>query len=122
IGDISNKDEYQKVLEMLDVFKDNNSFNKKYEIDNLFSKADKMPIPKDGMETWSKFLAKNLQMPAEARAVGVDGIVHAEFIVDKNGKISYPVIRKSLGMGLDDEILRILSLPSIPTWNPGEKD
>src|SRR5690606_31307231 len=32
IGDISNKDEYQNVLEMLDVFKDNTSFNKKYEV------------------------------------------------------------------------------------------
>src|SRR5690606_911528 len=41
---------------------------------------------------------------------------------NKEGKLSSPVIRKSLGMGLDDEVIRILSLPSVPGWIPGEKE
>src|SRR5690606_33326341 len=45
-----------------------------------------------------------------------------QFIVDKNGKVKSPTILKSLGMGLDDEVLRILTLPDVPDWSPGEND
>ena len=51
IGEINSKEEYQKVLEMLQVFKDNNSFNKDYEMDNLVRIAEKMPTPEAGMES-----------------------------------------------------------------------
>ena len=120
IGEISNNEEYRQVLEMLRIFKSNSSFKKTYE-EELVAKPDKMPLPEGGMETWNKFLSQNLKMPAQARELGVEGVVYAQFIVGKEGKITSPTILKSLGMGLDDEVLRILNLSTVPKWAPGEK-
>lgn len=122
IGDISNPDEYRKVLEMVSVFKGNSSIQKNYHLSGLVTQADKMPEPVGGMEIWNKYLSQNLRFPPEARELGANGTVYAEFIVDKEGNILSPAIKKSLGMGLDDEVLRILALPSLPRWSPGEND
>lgn len=121
IGEISDNDEYREVLEMLQVFKGNSAFKKNYD-KKLIAKPDKMPLPEGGMESWNRFLSQNLKMPAQARELGVEGAVYAQFIVDKTGMITSPTILKSLGMGLDDEVLRILNLPTTPKWTPAEKD
>src|SRR5690606_36409847 len=97
----------------------NSSFKKTYD-KQLVAKPDKMPLPEGGMDTWNRFLSQNLKMPAQARELGVEGAVYAQFIVDKTGTITSPTILKSLGMGLDDEVLRILNLPTAPNWAPGE--
>lgn len=122
IGDISNQDEYRNVLEMVNVFKSNSSIQKKYQVTGLVPEPDKMPKPIGGTKILNKFLSQNLKFPPEARELGANGIVYAEFIVDKEGNIFAPAIKKSLGMGLDDEVLRILTLPSFPKWSPGEND
>lgn len=121
IGEISDNEEYRKVLEMLQIFKQNSSFRKDYGVE-VVTRAEKMPLPEGGMETWNRFLSQNLKMPEQARELGVNGVVYAQFIVDKQGKIGSPTILKSLGMGLDDEVLRILSLDSSPIWIPGENN
>ncbi|UCS92693.1 TonB family protein [Echinicola marina] len=119
ISNISDNDEYSKVLEMLSIFKQNSSFTKDYGIENLKQTADSMPAPQGGMETWNKYLSKNLKFPKEARQLGAKGTVYIEFVVDKEGHILSPSIKKSMGMGLDDEVLRMFSLESMPKWNPG---
>jgi hypothetical protein len=40
-------------------------------------------------------------------------------VVDKEGKIVEPKIMKSLGYGLDEEAIRVLT--SYDEWNPGEQ-
>lgn len=122
IGDISDKEEYRKVLEMIQILKQNAKPNKDRGKIDLEKDPDNMSSPVGGMEAWTKFLSTHLRIPAEARETGVNGAVYAEFIVDKEGKIQSPVIKKSLGMGLDDEALRIMSLPTVPEWNPAIKD
>ena len=121
IGEISDNDEYRKVLEMLRILKGNSPYRKELPKDVL-EKVDKMPVPEGGLEGWNDFLSKNLQMPAQARELGVEGVVYAQFVVDRHGKIGAASIVKSLGMGLDDEVLRILKLPEASQWTPGEKD
>lgn len=121
IGKISDTDEHRKVLEMLRMFRGNSPLKKEQPKD-VVVEADKMPVPEGGLEGWNTFLAQNLKMPAQARELGVDGVVYAQFVVDKNGKISSPSILRSLGMGLDDEVLRILNLPEASKWTPGEID
>ncbi|WP_186757946.1 M56 family metallopeptidase [Echinicola salinicaeni] len=119
ISNISDNDEYSKVLEMLNIFKQNSSFTKDYGIENLKQTADSMPAPKGGMEAWNRYLSKNLKFPKEARQLGAKGTVYIEFVVDKEGRILSPSIKKSMGMGLDDEVLRMFSLEGMPKWNPG---
>ncbi|WP_200979043.1 M56 family metallopeptidase [Echinicola sp. 20G] len=119
ISGISDNDEYIKVLEMLHIFKQKSSFTKDYGIEDLKQTADSMPAPKGGMEAWNKFLSMNLKFPQEARQLGAKGTVYVEFVVDKEGHVLSPTIKKSMGMGLDDEVLRMFSLESMPEWNPG---
>src|SRR5690554_1681063 len=121
IGEISDNDEYRKVLHMLRMFKENSSFKKAYG-EGVVMEPDKRPAPEGGMEAWNSFLAQNLKMPPQARELGVDDVVYAQFIVDKAGKISSPIILRALGMGLDDEVLRILTLSKAPKWTPAEKN
>ena len=121
IGEISDNDEYRKVLHMLRMFKENSSFKKAYSED-VVMEPDKRPAPEGGMDAWNSFLAQNLKMPPQARELGVDDVVYAHFIIDKAGKITSPSILRALGMGLDDEVLRLLTLPKIPKWTPAEKD
>lgn len=122
IGDISDTEEYRKVLEMIQIFKQNTAPTKGYPKIDLEKDPDNMPSPVGGMAAWVEFLSKNLKMTAEAKELGVNGSIFIEFIVDKEGKILSPAIKKSLGMGLDDEVLRIMSLPNVPEWTPGIKD
>ena len=123
IGDISNMVEYRQVLEMIDTFKHNYYIPKEKKIQKGVSiEVEKMASPAGGMEAWNSFLANNLIITPEARELGADGAVHVDFIVDRDGNIHSPTIRKSLGMGLDDEALRVLSLPSAPKWIPGENN
>lgn len=121
IGQISDNDEYRKVLEMLRMFRGNFPFKKEQPKDVVVD-ADQMPVPEGGMEGWNSFLAQHLKMPPQARELGVDGVVYAQFVIDKKGKVTSPTILRSLGMGLDDEVLRILNLPEASKWTPGEKD
>ena len=121
IGEISDNEEYRKVLEMLRILKGNTPFKKGQPAD-VVTEADSMPVPEGGMGGWNRFLSQHLQMPPQAREMGVDGVVYAQFVVDKQGKITSPSILRSLGLGLDDEVLRILKLPEASNWTPGQKD
>ncbi|MBK6340967.1 MAG: energy transducer TonB [Bacteroidetes bacterium] len=51
---------------------------------------------------------------------GISGTVIVSFIVSKEGVICNPKIERSLGIELDNETLRIISL--MPNWIPGKKD
>lgn len=122
IGEISNKDEYRKVLEMLRVFKQNSGLKKDHPRTGLVTGTDKMPVPAGGFDAWQKFMSSNLKMTAESKEMGVEGTIHLEVIIDKDGEVLSPVIKQSLGMGLDEEVLRVMALPTVPKWTAGEKD
>lgn len=67
-----------------------------------------------------KHIQSNLIYPDSAKNLGAQGPVVVEFIVDATGKVTNPVIMKSLGYGCDEEALRIISL--MPAWQPGMQD
>lgn len=47
----------------------------------------------------------------------ISGKVIIKFIIDKEGKIVEPKIIKSLGYGVDEEAIRVLT--TYPDWIPG---
>ncbi len=63
------------------------------------------------------FLATNLRYPAIARENGVEGMVVISFIIEKDGSISKPEIKRDIGAGCGQEALRVLKL--MPEWRPG---
>lgn len=77
------------------------------------------PEPKGGYQAFYKFLTKNLKYPAAARKLGIEGKVYAQFVVDKDGKITNIQILRGIGAGCDEEVLRLLDMA--PAWKPGKQ-
>lgn len=71
-----------------------------------------------GMAEMYKFLGKNLVYPLEAQKMNITGKVFANFIVEIDGSIKDITILKGLGMGCDEESIRLIK--SMPKWNPGK--
>lgn len=67
-----------------------------------------------------QFIYKNIKCPKAARDAGVEGTAIVSFVVDKNGLILDPKIKRSLGFGIDEEVLRIVD--EMPEWVPALKD
>ena len=63
---------------------------------------------------------KNIKYPKEAKENKVEGMVVAKFVIDKDGSVIHPEIKKALGSGCDEEVLRVVS--EMPKWIPGKKD
>lgn len=77
-----------------------------------------MPQFPGGEEAFKKFLKSELRYPEEARAIGIEGTVLVQFVVEKDGRVSQPKVLISIYPALDDEALRVIS--KSPKWIPGE--
>jgi protein TonB len=87
---------------------------------------EELPVPEStvpqfpgGMSALSDFLQANLKYPSRARANGVKGTVWVTFLVDKNGNVSNIQTVRGIGMGCDEEAMRVVSL--MPQWIPGKQ-
>ncbi len=69
-----------------------------------------------------KYLASHTNYPPEEASLGVQGIVYASFIIEKDGSVSNVKLERGLSNGpdLNKEALRVLS--EMPKWSPGKQD
>lgn len=65
-----------------------------------------------------EFIYKNLSYPATARDKKMEGMVVVSFIVEKDGTVSNAEIKRAIGGGFDEEVLRVARL--MPRWIPGK--
>ncbi|WP_262888741.1 energy transducer TonB [Pontibacter pamirensis] len=63
----------------------------------------------------------NVRYPEEAQKAKVEGIVVASFIVEVDGSLNDIRIIKGLGMGTDEEIIRVVESMN-GKWLPGKQD
>lgn len=85
----------------------------------IIEKPDQQAEFQGGMRELSKFLTKNLKYPEKAAKAGVPGKIYVEFIVERDGILSNFNVTKSIGMGLDEEVIRVLKLS--PKWIPAKQ-
>lgn len=118
------------IFEGKDLIK-NTSFTEKYEngkfisgtrtfADNTKSEYFEMeakPFPKKGMQDFYNFIGKNFKYTKESIKNNIQGKIYIRFVIDKDGKITEPIVIKGLGYGLDEEAIRVLS--RYENWNPG---
>jgi periplasmic protein TonB len=71
-----------------------------------------------GIGAFGKFLQKNLRCPKEAARAGVGGKIYVEFVVEKDSTITNFNVLKSVGLGWDEEVIRVLKLS--PKWIPAK--
>jgi periplasmic protein TonB len=87
----------------------------------IFTIVEEQPtFPGGGEAALLKYLQSNIKYPAMARENGIEGIVYATFVVDKDGKIRDAKILRGKGAGLDEEALRVVR--TMPDWKPGRQN
>lgn len=65
-----------------------------------------------GYEDLMNYLCNNIRYPQDS----VQGLVIAEFIIEKDGSISHVRILRSAGETMDNEVIRLLQ--EMPKWEP----
>jgi protein TonB len=87
--------------------------------DEIFTIVEEHPAPSGGMEAFYQFVAENMQYPAQARRMGIEGRVFVQFVVEKDGSLSDIQTVKGIGGGCDEEAERVIS--AAPHWKPGKQ-
>lgn len=85
----------------------------------IFTVVETSPSFPGGDEERLKFLARNLNYPAEAREAAVQGTVYITFVVERDGSISDVRVLRGIGAGCDEEALRVIKM--MPKWSPGKQ-
>lgn len=80
---------------------------------------DSRPMPKKGINDFYKYVGRNFTKTKAAIQNKITGKLFVTFIVDKDGKIVEPKIIKSLGYGLDEEAIRVIT--GYENWIPGQQ-
>lgn len=89
------------------------------ETEQIFTIVEETASPKGGMATFYQFVKDNIQYPAAARRLGIQGRVFVEFVVAKDGTLTDVHVVKGIGAGCDEEAVRIVQ--AAPSWNPGRQ-
>jgi periplasmic protein TonB len=71
---------------------------------------DSLPEFEGGLNALKKFLISQLKYPTIAFDQFIEGTVYVKFVVEKNGKVAYPVLQNNVGYGLDEEAMRVVAL------------
>lgn len=90
------------------------------EVDNsndVFMIVEEMPHFPGGDAELMQYFRKNVKYPTIAQENGVQGQVIVQFIIDKDGTITDPVVVRSRDPHLDKEALRVIM--AMPKWKPG---
>ena len=87
-------------------------------VEQIFEVVEEQPTPEGGMEAFYKFVGKELNYPAQANRMGVEGRVFVQFIVDEKGNVSEVKAVKGIGAGCDEEAVRVIKQTK---WNPGKQ-
>jgi TonB family protein len=85
----------------------------------VFDVVEQQPNPSGGMSGWNQYLGKNLQYPAQARQMGIEGTVIVVFEIQKDGSIRNIEILRGIGGGADEEAVRVVQ--NSPRWEPGRQ-
>lgn len=83
----------------------------------VFEVVEKMPEYPGGNAALMKFISDNFKYPENAVKNKISGRVIVQFVIDKEGNATNPVVIRSIDPELDAEALRVVSL--MPKWTPG---
>jgi TonB family protein len=110
-------------------------FDSPEEVKEIFKKVDKMPVFQGcediedantkrncGQQNLLQYVYKNLKYPAEARALRVQGMSVVSFVINKDGIVENPEIKRNLGYGTAEAAYNLIDkMQKEITWEPGEQ-
>jgi protein TonB len=82
--------------------------------------AEEMPEFEGGVTGLMKYLGQNVVYPSLAREAGKEGTVYVSFIVNEIGNIENVKIMRGIGLGCDEEVVRVIS--KMPRWKKAGKN
>lgn len=86
----------------------------------VFYIVEDMPKFQGGdYNTCKEYVQKHLEYPQEAKAKGLQGIVHVFFVVNGKGKVSNAKVKWAVDPQLDKAALKAVN--SMPDWTPGRQ-
>lgn len=88
-------------------------------VEEAFVFVESMPSFPGGDKAFLAYMAKGIKYPRKAKNVGAEGKVYLEFVINKDGSVSDIKLIKGIGMGCDEEAIRVLS--ASPKWSPGKQ-
>jgi len=92
----------------------------KSSIAELFYVVEEMPqFHWKGIQTFSRYLQKNVRYPSWALEKHISGRVYVQFTIDERGRLTNGTILKSCHPLLDKEVLRVIN--NSPLWQPGKQ-
>lgn len=121
-SEINSDEEYLKVRSLINALRSTSKMTKTYENVKGQNQVEHRPQPVYGWDHWENFLTKQVNAPTLELDLGISGTIELEFIVDREGKVTNPVIRQSFGGGLDQQVVDLLQHPNVPAWEPGKED
>jgi len=90
------------------------------EDNELFTVVDQQPEFEGGYEAMMAFIKQNMQYPANARRMQIEGTVHVSFIVSRTGSISDVKVLRGISTDCDREAVRVVQM--MPAWKPGKQN
>lgn len=93
---------------------------KKPEPEKIFEAVEQQAQFPGGQGALNKWLSNNLRYPELAQQNNVQGRVIVQFVVEKDGSISNPVIARGVDKDLDKEAIRVVK--KMPRWQPGKNN
>jgi TonB family protein len=79
---------------------------------------DVVPQFPGGQEAMASFIKQNVKYPIKAKEEGVQGIVHVQMNVMKDGSLSNVIVKKGVRDDIDSEAVRVIK--AMPKWIPGK--
>lgn len=93
---------------------------KKPEPEKIFEAVEQQAQFPGGQGALNSWLSKNLRYPELAQQNNIEGRVIVQFVVEKDGSISSPVIARGVDKELDKEAIRVVR--KMPKWQPGKNN
>lgn len=93
---------------------------KKPEPEKIFEAVEQQAQFPGGAGALNSWLSKNLRYPELAQQNNIEGRVIVQFVVEKDGSISHPVIARGVDKELDKEAIRVVK--RMPKWQPGKNN
>lgn len=86
----------------------------------VYDTVDQSPEFVGGPIQMYQFIANNMRYPITAQRAKIQGKPVVVFVVTKNGDLANIKTTTTIGYGLEEEAIRVISL--MPGWKPGSKD
>lgn len=78
--------------------------------------VDKVPkFPGEG-EALMKYIGQNLVYPTYAKRDKIQGDVLVQFFIEKDGRVTQPIVTRGLDVSIEKEVLRLFA--KMPKWEP----